>query len=187
MKLVVGLGNPGRKYEATRHNLGYAVLAELARRLQIRSYKEKFSGELAEANFEGEKLLLLSPATYMNNSGTSVRAARDFYGLSNEEILVICDDLNLPVGRLRLRSGGSSGGQKGLDDIIRKVGSEEFPRLRIGIGPAPEDWDAVNYVLARFTREELPEIERAVAKAAEAVLMWAREGIHACMTRYNPA
>lgn len=187
MKLVVGLGNPGRKYEATRHNLGYAVLVELARKLQVGSYKEKFSGELAEAKLEGEKLLLLSPTTYMNNSGTSVRAARDFYGIANEEILVICDDLNLPVGRLRLRSGGSSGGQKGLDDIIRKLGTEEFPRLRIGIGQAPEGWDAANYVLARFTREELPEIEQAVVKAAEAVLVWAREGIQACMTRYNPA
>lgn len=185
MKLVVGLGNPGKKYEGTRHNLGYAVLAELARRLQVSSFKSKFDGELVETFFDGEKLLLLSPVTYMNNSGTSVRAARDFYGLSNEDLLVICDDLSLAVGKLRLRAGGSSGGQKGLEDIIRKLGSDDFPRLRIGIGSAPPGWDAANYVLARFTSDELTVIEQTVAKAADAAACWIREGLAACMNRFN--
>lgn len=185
MKLVVGLGNPGRKYEATRHNLGYAVLAELARKHQPGAVRSKFSGEVAEVMIDGEKVLLLSPVTYMNNSGTSVVAARDFYGLANEELLVICDDLNLPVGKIRIRAGGSAGGQKGLDDIIRKLRTEEFPRLRIGIGQSPPGWDAANYVLGRFTKEEIPSIETAVCRAADAVIDWVRQGLPACMNRYN--
>lgn len=185
MKLVVGLGNPGRRYEGSRHNLGYAVLAELARRLQPGSAKAKFFGELIETIVDGQKLLLLSPTTYMNRSGTSVLAVRDFYGLANEDMLVICDDLSLPPGKLRLRANGSSGGQKGLEDIIRRLGTDEIPRLRLGIGPSPPGWEAADYVLARFPSEELPEIEVAVGKAADAVLMWIHEGLPACMNRYN--
>ncbi len=132
MKLVVGLGNPGRRYEGSRHNLGYAVLAELARRLQPGSAKAKFFGELIETIVDGQKLLLLSPTTYMNRSGTSVLAVRDFYGLANEDMLVICDDLSLPPGKLRLRANGSSGGQKGLEDIIRRLGTDEYPAASSG-------------------------------------------------------
>jgi len=183
--LIVGLGNPGRRYERTRHNLGYAVLVELARRLKPGAPKSKFHGEVVEASLEGEKVLLLSPVTYMNQSGRSVQAARDFYGLPNEQLLVICDDMNLPLGKLRCRPGGASGGQKGLEDVIRMLGTEEFPRLRIGIGQAPEGWDAADFVLARFTQEELPEIEDAVSRAADAVALWVREGIGPCMSRYN--
>jgi len=185
MKLIVGLGNPGRRYEGTRHNLGYAVLAELGRRLEIGPVKSKFSAELAETLLDGEKILLLSPVTYMNNSGTSVRAARDFFELPNEQLLVVCDDLNLPLGKLRFRSGGASGGQKGLEDVIRKLQTEEFPRLRIGIGQPPEAWDGSDFVLARFSPEELPQIEQAVSRAADAAVLWIREGLAACMSRYN--
>jgi PTH1 family peptidyl-tRNA hydrolase len=185
MKLVVGLGNPGRRYEATRHNLGYAVLAELARRLMVGSPKAKFHGELADADLAGEKVLLLSPLTYMNRSGMSVRAARDFYALPDENVLVVCDDLNLPLARLRVRAAGSSGGHKGLEDIIENLQSEAFPRLRIGIGEPREGWDAADFVLARFAAEELPEIERAVLRAADAVMDWVREGVEYCMNRYN--
>ncbi len=185
MKLVVGLGNPGRRYEATRHNLGYAVLTELARRLEAGPPKGKFQGELAEGVLSGEKVLLLSPLTYMNRSGMSVRTARDFYGLADEDVLAICDDLSLPVGKIRLRSAGSSGGHKGLEDIIEKLGSEAFPRLRIGIGDPPPGWDAADFVLARFTNEQLPDIKRAVEQAADAVMDWVRQGIAYCMNRYN--
>jgi PTH1 family peptidyl-tRNA hydrolase len=185
MRLIVGLGNPGRRYERTRHNLGYAVLAELARRLTPGAPKSKFHGEVVEACLEGERVLLLSPVTYMNRSGMSVQAARDFFDLSNEQLLVICDDMNLPLGKLRCRPGGASGGQKGLEDVIRMLGTEEFPRLRIGIGQAPEGWDAAEFVLARFTQEESPQIEDAVSRAAEAVTLWVREGLGPCMSRYN--
>jgi PTH1 family peptidyl-tRNA hydrolase len=185
MKLVVGLGNPGRRYEATRHNLGYAVLAELARRLPAGLPKEKFHAELADGGFAGEKVLLLSPLTYMNRSGTSVRAARDFFGLPDEDLLVVCDDLNLPLARLRVRAAGSSGGHKGLEDIIDKLQSEAFPRLRIGIGSPPDGWDAADFVLAKFAGDEVPEIERAVSRAADAAMDWVREGVEFCMNRYN--
>jgi PTH1 family peptidyl-tRNA hydrolase len=185
MKLVVGLGNPGRKYQDTRHNLGYLVTAQLARKYATGGLKIKFQGETVEANLEGQKTLLLTPTTYMNLSGASVLAARDFYKIAHDDLLVVCDDLNLPAGRLRIRTGGSAGGQKGLEDIVRRLGTEEFPRLRIGIGPAPEGWDWADFVLSKFKPEEIPLMEQAVGRAVEAVALWAREGIEACMNRYN--
>jgi PTH1 family peptidyl-tRNA hydrolase len=185
MKLVVGLGNPGRRYVATRHNVGYAVLAELGRRFGTGKPRERFQGEAMEAELSGQRALLLSPTTYMNLSGASVLEAKDFYKVPNEELLVLCDDLNLPVGKLRIRGQGSSGGQKGLEDIIRRLGSEAFARLRIGIGTPPPGWDAADFVLARFTAEEQPLIDEAVRTAADAVPIWACEGVAACMNRYN--
>ena len=185
MKLVVGLGNPGRRYEGTRHNLGYAVLATLARRHGIGTPKEKFHGEVLEADLGGERALLLSPTTYMNLSGTSVLETRDFFKIPNEDLLVICDDLNLPPAKIRIRTGGSDGGQKGLGDIIRRLGTEEFPRLRIGIGAPPPGWSATNYVLARFNEEEEKAMMEAVACAADAAVVWAAEGIQTGMNRYN--
>ncbi|MHB1033118.1 MAG: aminoacyl-tRNA hydrolase [Pirellulales bacterium] len=185
MKLVVGLGNPGRKYEGTRHNIGFMVLAELARKYGTSRPKANFQGETVEATVEGMKAVLLCPHTFMNLSGTSVVRARDFYKLEDKDLLVVCDDLNLPLGKLRVRACGSSGGQKGLDDIIRCLGSEEFGRLRIGIGSQPPGWDAADYVLSRFAKQERPDIEEAVWRAADAVALWAREGIENCMNRYN--
>lgn len=185
MKLVAGLGNPGRRYEGTRHNVGFLVVAALARKFATSSLKERFQGEVVEADLEGQKVLLLAPSTYMNASGASVLAARDFYKIPNEDLLVICDDLNLPLGRLRVRAGGSSGGQKGVEDIIRRLGSDDFARVRIGIGSPPQGWDWANYVLNKFSKEEIPEMEQAVARAAEAAVVWAREGVAACMNRYN--
>jgi len=185
MKLVVGLGNPGRRYEGTRHNVGYLVLAELARRYGVAPPKTRFRGEVVEAEFGGQRALLLSPTTFMNLSGTSVQEAVSFYKLQTEDLLVLCDDLNLPVGGLRLRSRGSSGGQKGLDDIIGRLGTEEFSRLRVGVGAAPEGWDWANYVLSKFSPDELPAIRQAVELAADAVVVWAREGIEFCMNQYN--
>ncbi len=185
MKLVVGLGNPGRRYEGTRHNVGFAVLAELAKTLGAGRPREKFHGELIETDLEGEKLLLLGPLTYMNQSGTSVLAAKDFFALEPGSVLVVCDDLNLPLAKLRFRAGGSGGGHKGLGDIIRRLGTDGFPRLRIGIGPPPEHWDATDFVLARFSEQERPEMAEAVCAAAGAAADWARHGIQFCMNRYN--
>lgn len=185
MKLVVGLGNPGRRYQGTRHNIGYAVLAELARKHGVGIPKAKFHGEIVEAELDGEKALLLSPLTYMNRSGTSVQEAKGFFKIAEEDLLVICDDLNLPVGKLRFRPRGSSGGQKGLEDIIRLLGTEDFPRLRIGVGAAPEGWAWADFVLSKFTQDEQPVIDAAVVKAAEAVVAWARKGVEFCMNQYN--
>jgi PTH1 family peptidyl-tRNA hydrolase len=185
MKLVVGLGNPGRKYQGTRHNIGYAILAELARNSAASSPRHKFHGEVMEAEIGGQKALLLSPLTYMNISGLSVSEAKAFYKIPDEELLVLCDDLNLPVGKLRIRTQGSSGGQKGLDDIIRRLGSENFPRLRMGVGSPPAGCDWADFVLSKFIAEEVPQIEQAVLRAVEAVTAWARDGIESCMNQYN--
>jgi len=185
MKLVVGLGNPGRKYKGTRHNVGFDVLAELARRFGSGRPKLNFHGETVDADLNGERVLLLSPLTYMNNSGTCVQAAYSFYKLSAEDLLVVCDDLNLPLAKLRFRRGGSSGGQKGLRDIIQRLGRDDFPRLRLGIGSPPESWDSTDYVLGKFTKKEIPDIEEAIQLAAEAVVVWAKQGIQDCMNRYN--
>jgi peptidyl-tRNA hydrolase, PTH1 family len=185
MKLVVGLGNPGRRYDGTRHNIGYAVLAELARKFADGPPKARFHGAVVEADLKGEKSLLLSPTTFMNLSGTSVQEAKSFYKLANEDLLVVCDDLNLPVGKLRFRARGSSGGQKGLEDIIRRLATEDFPRLRIGVGTAPEGWSWADYVLSKFGSDELPVVKQAVESAADAVAAWARNGTEFCMNQYN--
>src|SRR5688572_15713817 len=133
MKLIAGLGNPGRKYEGTRHNIGFAVVADLARRHGAGKPKTAFEGEVVDVDLQGERAVLLCPRTFMNRSGHSVVLARDFYKLSNDELMVVCDDFNLPLASLRIRAKGSSGGQKGLADTIRHLG-EEFPRLRVGVG-----------------------------------------------------
>ena len=185
MKLVVGLGNPGRRYEGTRHNVGFIVVGELAKAHGKGTVKTRFQGETVDAEIGGEKALLLTPSTFMNLSGASVLAARDFYKIPLEDILVICDDLNLPLAKLRTRATGSAGGQKGLEDIIRRLGTDEFARLRIGIGTPPSGWNWPDFVLSKFNKDELPEMELAVARASEAVGVWAREGVQACMNRYN--
>jgi PTH1 family peptidyl-tRNA hydrolase len=185
VKLVVGLGNPGRRYEGTRHNVGFVVVGQLARAHASAAVKSRFQGETVDAEIESQKVLLLTPSTFMNQSGASVLAARDFYKIAPEDTLVVCDDLNLALAKLRLRAGGSAGGQKGLEDIIRRLGTEEFPRLRIGIGSPPNGWAWPDFVLSKFKKEELPDMELAVARAVEAVGLWTREGIQACMNRYN--
>ncbi len=185
MKLVVGLGNPGRKYQATRHNVGFDVVAELARKHATARAKANFDGEVVEADLAGERALLLCPLTFMNRSGSSVVKARDFYKLANDEILVVCDDFNLPLTVLRMRKQGSAGGQKGLNDIIQRLGTNEIARLRIGIGPTPQGWDPADFVLGKFTKEQRPVIEQAVWRAADAVVDWASHGAEYCMNRYN--
>ena len=187
MKLIVGLGNPGRKYAVTRHNVGFHVVAELAHRHGQGRARSKFRGESVEAAIDGEKVLLLCPHTYMNRSGSSVLEARDFYKVELSDLLIICDDFNLPLARLRFRAKGSSGGQKGLQDIIRCLGTDQFSRLRIGIGSPPENWDVADFVLSKFSKEDGKVMDEAVRQAADAVADWTREGVEACMNRYNGA
>lgn len=187
MKMVVGLGNPGRKYQGTRHNVGFEVLARLADEHHAGATRQRFQAEVAEVRIGGEKVVLLSPLTYMNVSGASVQPARDFYQLEKQDLLVVSDDLNLPVAQLRFRAKGTAGGQKGLADVIRRLGTQEVPRLRIGIGPVPPRWDAADFVLGKFTREEREQIDEAVRQAAQAVVHWVEQGIQSCMNRYNGA
>jgi PTH1 family peptidyl-tRNA hydrolase len=185
MKMIVGLGNPGAKYAGTRHNVGFEVLGKLGRNHATGPVRNKFQAELAETEIGGQKVLLVSPLTYMNNSGSSVLAARDFYKVDLNDILVICDDFNLPLGRLRFRPSGSAGGQKGLDDILRRLGTQAVPRLRIGIGAPPPRWDVADYVLSRFKKDEQPEMEMAIDRAVEASAAWVTQGIGPCMNQYN--
>ena len=185
MKLVVGLGNPGRKYEGTRHNVGFAVLQELARRHRAARPKTNFQGEITETEIGGQKILMLWPHTFMNLSGASVLAARDFYKLENADLLIVCDDFNLPLAKLRFRSEGSAGGQRGLADVIDRLGTEVVGRLRIGVGPVPPNWDPADFVLSRFAKEDLTEIESTLSRAADGVEDWVTQGIEICMNQYN--
>ena len=185
MKVVVGLGNPGPRYESTRHNVGFRVLAELARRWSAERPKRKFDAEIAEAQFAGEKVLLVAPQTYMNLSGRAVQPLLAFYSLEPADLLVLCDDMNLETGRLRLRGSGSAGGQKGLADIIQRLGTEQFSRLRIGIGRPPGQMDATDYVLGKFRSDEQEPIEHAIVTAGDAVEVWIKDGLAAAMNRFN--
>jgi peptidyl-tRNA hydrolase, PTH1 family len=185
MKLVVGLGNPGRRYEGTRHNVGFRVVTEFARRHGPAPVRARFHGETTEVRLADDTVLLLTPTTYMNLSGTSVLEAQSFYKIELAQMLVVCDDMNLPLAKLRARTSGSAGGQKGLEDIIRRLGSQEVPRLRVGIGAAPEHWSWSDYVLSKFNETEIPLIDEAVLRAADAVETWVRSGIEQCMTRFN--
>jgi PTH1 family peptidyl-tRNA hydrolase len=185
MKLIVGLGNPGKKYEETRHNVGYRVLDRLAGRFGDGATRNKFEGRLMEAAIAGERALLLWPETFMNLSGESVGPAMEFYKLELADLLVVCDDFNLPLGRLRFRREGSAGGQNGLADVIRRLGTEAFSRLRLGIGPVPERWDAVDFVLGRFEAAERDTADEVLTRAAEAAECWVAEGMEVGMNRYN--
>ncbi|MEO6809572.1 MAG: aminoacyl-tRNA hydrolase [Isosphaeraceae bacterium] len=183
-KLVVGLGNPGSKYEGTRHNIGFEVVDRLVQGGSGASSSRKFDGRLAEAEIDFHKVLLLKPETFMNLSGRSVRQALQFYKLDLADLLVVCDDLSLPLGRLRLRRGGSDGGQKGLRDIAAQIGSEDYTRLRIGIGDRGP-LDAADFVLSRFRAAERPTIEDALIRATQAVAVWVTQGLDAAMNRFN--
>jgi len=183
-KLVVGLGNPGSKYEATRHNIGFEAVDRLARGGAGTAFTRKFEGLLAEVEFDFRRALLLKPETFMNLSGRSVRQALQFYKLDPADLLVLCDDLALPLGKLRLRGGGSDGGQKGLRDIAAHLGTTDFARLRVGIGDRGPV-DAADYVLGRFRAAERPIIDDALITATQAVAVWVTQGLDAAMNRFN--
>ena len=185
MKVIVGLGNPGRKYEGTRHNIGFEALKILAERHSGESWKSRFEAETSEIQLCGERALLVAPQTFMNLSGRSVRSVVSFYKTPLSELLIICDDLNLAPGRIRIRTSGSSGGQKGIQNIIDQLGTTEFPRLRIGIGRPSEGMDTVNYVLQTFAKSERPVLEQAVDRAELAIECWSKEGIVTAMSLFN--
>ena len=186
MLLFVGLGNPGPKYASTRHNIGFDVLEILARRQAADSPRMKFDGQLTTIKVAGQPVILFWPLTYMNESGRAVAAAVKFYKLDPiGDVLVVCDDLSLPLGKLRVRARGSSGGQKGLGDILRALGTQDIARLRVGIEPAPSNWDVADYVLSRFRKDEQDVIAVAKERAADAVELWCREGTANCMNKIN--
>jgi len=183
-KLVVGLGNPGSKYEGTRHNIGFEVINRLAEGGSGATFTRKFDGVLAETEIDFHRVLLLKPETFMNLSGRSVAQAMRFYKLDLADLLVVCDDLSLPLGKLRIRGGGSDGGQRGLRDITAQLGSENYARLRIGIGDRGAI-DAADFVLSRFRSADRPVVEDALILASQAVAVWATQGPAAAMNRFN--
>jgi PTH1 family peptidyl-tRNA hydrolase len=185
MKLVVGLGNPGKQYVGTRHNIGFDVLAELARRFIAPLNKQKFEALCSEFLLQNEKVLLVAPQTYMNLSGQSVQKFCSFYHIEPADVLVTCDDLNLPLGKLRIRQSGSAGGQKGLQNIIQQLGTLDVPRLRIGVDPPPAGRDAKDWVLGTFGKSEVPLVETAVQTAAQAIETWIQQGLATAMNRFN--
>lgn len=193
MKLVVGLGNPGREYAGTRHNIGFDVVDEVATRLGWLAKPADFE-RLAKAKFEGllydgilgdNKLILLKPMTYMNVSGRSVLAAMQFYQLAPADVLVVLDDLALAVGQIRLRGDGSSGGHNGLKDIERMLGTQAYPRLRIGIDPKPPRIPQADYVLGKFTDDQRKVLEKTLPKAAGCIVTWADKGLVPAMNQFN--
>ena len=185
MKVVVGLGNPGSKYQNTRHNVGFQVVGELALRHGVSKPRVKFEAEIAEVTPAGEKLLLVAPQTYMNNSGRSVAKLVDFYKLPVEQLMIVSDDINLPTGQLRMRKTGSAGGQKGLMNILQSLGAQHIPRLRIGIGRPPGRMDATDYVLGRFRKSEIDAINHSVMLAADGIELWEKSGIDVAMNQVN--
>jgi len=185
MKIVIGLGNPGDKYVGTRHNVGFDVLAELGKRWGFSRAKSRFEAEFTEIACGVEKLLLVAPQTFMNLSGRSVHQFARFFQIPLVDLLVVCDDLNLRLGQLRMRPSGSAGGQKGLSSILTCLGSEEIPRLRLGVGRPPPDWDPADYVLSRFRKEELGQIDEAISRAASSIEVWAKDGMTIAMNLFN--
>ena len=184
--LLVGLGNPGTQYENTRHNVGFLVADELAERQNAPIQRLKFKALTNLLTISGEKVLVMKPVTYMNLSGEAVRQAVDFYKIPPERALVVSDDTALVVGRLRIRKGGSAGGHNGLKNIIQHLGTDQFPRVRVGVGEKPHpDYDMADWVLSKFAGEDLKTITEAIRKAADAVECLLKEGPDRAMNRFN--
>ena len=186
MKAVVGLGNPGASYARTRHNVGFWVVDELAARHGLRFARRSYKAEVAEGRIADEDVMLLKPQTFMNASGEAVGRARRDLGLEPGEIVVVYDDLDLPVGRIRVRAAAGAGGHHGVESVIEVLGSKEFPRVRIGIG-RPGDGDAVDYVLAPPAPDEREALDASIERAADAVEAVLAEGVARAMSRFNGA
>lgn len=185
VKMVVGLGNPGKEYVDTRHNIGFRVIDSLAEALKIDVRKKRFSGNCGSGEFADKKLILLKPMRFMNCSGQVVATATGFYKLVLSNLLVVTDDMALPPGRIRVRMKGSAGGHNGLANVIEKLGTENISRLRIGIGQSDEEM-AYDYVLDKPTEADRPLLDEAITKARDAVLCWVEYGIKATMNKFNP-
>ena len=184
--LVVGLGNPGSKYESTRHNMGFLAVDLLAQQEKFTFNKLRFKAWTATTELGGEKVLVMKPQTYMNLSGESVGEAARFYKVPPEHVLVISDDISIGTGKLRIRPNGSAGGHNGLKSIIQHLGTDQFPRIRVGVGEKPHpDYDLADWVLGKFVGEDKKAIDAAVKKAADAIECILKDGMDKGMNRYN--
>ena len=184
--LLVCLGNPGDKYENTRHNVGFMVADEIGERQRVPIQKLKYKALTNTVTLGGQKVLVMKPVTYMNLSGEAVRQAADFYKVAPDHVLVVSDDTALAVGKLRIRKGGSAGGHNGLKNIIQQLGSDQFPRLRLGVGEKPHpDYDLADWVLGKFQGEDKKQIDAAVKKAADAIECILSQGLDKGMNKFN--
>jgi PTH1 family peptidyl-tRNA hydrolase len=184
MRLIVGLGNPGEHYENTRHNIGFKVVDRLAERWNIKLGPSKLKGWIGEGIIQQQKVILLKPATYMNLSGESVRAALDWYKFNIEDLIVIYDELDLPTGQLRLREKGSAGGHNGMKSLIQHLGTHEFKRVRVGVDRPAPGHDISNYVLGSFSKDQLSIVEEAVERSCDAVEFWLKVNFLEAMSRF---
>ena len=186
MLAIVGLGNPGEKYEHTRHNVGYDVISIIAAKLDTPIKKLKFQGTIGETIYKGQKLALIKPQTYMNLSGLTVQEAMNWYKLEPKDMLLLVDDIDLPFGQVRVRAKGGPGTHNGLRHIVQCTGSGDFPQVRVGMGAPPPEWDLADWVLSKFQTEEERKIAYdAYLTAADAALCWAEHGIDVAMNRFN--
>lgn len=184
--LIVGLGNPGREYEKTRHNTGFRCIDLLAEQLGVKIDKLKFQGLYCQTTYNGVKLFLLKPQTFMNLSGDAVAQAAKFYKIPPEHVIVVSDEISLPIGKLRIRTKGSAGGHNGLKDIIAKLGTDAFPRIRIGVGAPPHpDYDMADWVLSSFKNQDAEDMLAAAARAAQAAQCYITQGADRAMNRFN--
>ena len=186
MKVIVGLGNPGREYAATKHNVGFMFIDALAEKLGVTDWKEKFTAQIGEGRIGTEKVLLVKPLTYMNNSGEAVGPLMNFYKLPAEDCIVIHDDMDIPAGTIRIRKKGSAGGHNGIKSILSHVGDEHFARVRIGIGRPLRGWTVVNHVLAPFSEADVPKINEAIKYLLPAVECIVSDDVDMAMNKFNP-
>lgn len=185
MYIIAGLGNPTREYDKTRHNVGFSVIDVLADRYGIAVTEKKHKALYGKGVIEGQKVILAKPQTFMNLSGESIRAMVDFYKVDPTEIIVIYDDISLEPGQLRIRLKGSAGGHNGIKNIIAQLGTQEFPRIKVGVGEKPPRMDLAAYVLSRFSKEEQPLMDEAFREAADAAVMMMTDGPDRAMNHYN--
>ncbi|MFP4456129.1 MAG: aminoacyl-tRNA hydrolase [Clostridia bacterium] len=183
MKCIIGLGNPGSKYANTKHNLGFNVVAKVAEKLNVVAQKEKFKALFAKTVYKGESVILMQPLTFMNRSGLSVREVVNFYNLDLEDIMIIYDDKDFDIGQIRIRKKGSSGGHNGVQSVIDALGTNEFPRMRVGIG-SPE-FDQISYVLSKFDESEQKIIDKVIDIASEAAIYSINNTLDNTMNKYN--
>ena len=186
MKIFVGLGNPTAEYAATKHNVGFMLADLLADKISADNWREKFNALIAESFFEGEKILIVKPQTFMNLSGEAVAPIMNFYKIDVQNLVVAHDDMDLPLGMIRLRPKGSGGGHHGIESIIRHIGTQNFPRVRIGVGRPPQNWSVNHHVLSPFTQEDADKISAALEELVPAVLCIFSEGINNAMNKFNP-
>lgn len=186
MYLVAGLGNPGKEYEMTRHNIGFHTIDYIADKKGIKVNKLKFRALYGEDGFGADRVIYVKPQTYMNLSGESIREFCSFFKIPPENVIIICDDVSLDPGRIRIRAKGSAGGHNGLKSIIYQLNSDNFPRIKMGVGsPKAEGYDLADYVLGRFTKEEIPVLEDAIKRAADAADEIINRGTDSAMNKYN--